>query len=297
MKIYSLTNYILFTTYLYLYIPKPIYVISYVIHKIIKNNFINFASGICCLIYLDQINLTLTQLNYNYNYNYLIYGISRIMLYLSFIEIYCNVFLAGFKIFIELIEIISKKIVCLSINLNLNVSAFEHIIMILDGTLNSIILISNHDERQNIYDKLKFIFNKILQRIIQIEIQNTLEDNQINGRIDERIDERIDGRIDERVDERIDGRIDGETNTFESFVEQLNITYPLRCRGLENNDNQDERNDSNVCNICLEDLNYNQLYRTINCSHSFHPHCVDRWLFQSKLCPICRYVINLDNTN
>ena len=57
---------------------------------------------------------------------------------------------------------------------------------------------------------------------------------------------------------------------------------------LENNNNEADRIDSNICNICLEELNYNQLYRTINCSHSFHPHCIDLWLFQSRFCPICR---------
>jgi len=271
MKIYSLTNYILFTSYLYLSMLNPIYVISYVIHKTIKNNFINFASGVCCLIYLEQINLTLTQLNYNY----IIYGLSLLMLYLSFIEIYCNVFLSGMNIIIDLIKLISRKIV--KISLYLNVSAFEHFIIIIDDIVNSMILISDENERRNIFDRLKFIFTKILQRVTQIErIEQTIREvNEIN-----------------EINEINEGVI-RETNSFESFVEQLNEQFPLRCRGLENNDNTANRINSTVCNICLEELNYNQLYRTITCSHSFHPHCIDLWLFQSKFCPICRTEIEL----
>jgi len=83
--------------------------------------------------------------------------------------------------------------------------------------------------------------------------------------------------------------------SYESFIEQLNEHFPLRCRGLNNNDN--ERIEAEQCNICLEELNYNQLYRTITCSHSFHPHCIDLWLFKSKFCPICRTVINLESIN
>jgi hypothetical protein len=292
MRIYSFTHIIIFISYLYLYlyIQNPIYVISYIIHKTINNNFINLASGVVCLQYLNTINQTLPV------DNYIIYLLMIIMLYQSIVEIYINIFLSSINIIISFIKLISKKVIELSIFLN--ISTFEHLITILDGILNSIILIANRDERNNIYNRLRFVINKILHRIIQIELQNTLEDNQVNGEINDRVN----GEINDRVNGEINDRVNGETNDYESFIEQLNEHFPLRCRGLENNDNQNVRIDSNICNICLEDLNYNQLYRTINCSHSFHPHCIDRWLFQSKFCPLCRTILNLNlgstnNTN
>ena len=281
MKIYSFSNLtyiIILTSYLYLYIPYLNYVISYVIHDTIKNNFINFASGIYCLKYINKINLTQPEINNNY----LIHGLTIIILNLSYIQIYCNVCLSGINLCIYLIQLISKKIIQLSLYVNISVS--QHFITIIDDILKSIINISDINRRENIYDMLSFIRDNIFRRMIQIEVLNSLEENhQING---------VNG-----VNGGVNGvngvnDVNGGINTFESFVEELNNTYPLRCRGLENNNN-DDRIDSNICNICLEDLDYNQLYRTINCSHSFHPHCIDRWLFQSNYCPICRTQINL----
>lgn len=43
------------------------------------------------------------------------------------------------------------------------------------------------------------------------------------------------------------------------------------------------------CHICLEDFVDGDLVRDLNCSHSFHAHCVDVWLMEkSASCPLCR---------
>lgn len=42
-----------------------------------------------------------------------------------------------------------------------------------------------------------------------------------------------------------------------------------------------------MCSICLEPFTQGQKLRALPCLHSFHCLCVDRWLSQSKQCPIC----------
>lgn len=44
-----------------------------------------------------------------------------------------------------------------------------------------------------------------------------------------------------------------------------------------------------VCPICIEDFKENDFYRTLNCTHSFHKKCIDKWFRKDHLdCPMCR---------
>ena len=51
--------------------------------------------------------------------------------------------------------------------------------------------------------------------------------------------------------------------------------------------------DSNeLCTICHTAFREGDIQRTINnCSHTFHMHCIDRWLTTTQTCPICRVQI------
>ena len=47
--------------------------------------------------------------------------------------------------------------------------------------------------------------------------------------------------------------------------------------------------DDDVCSICLETLDAPQTsVAKLSCGHSFHPHCVNRWIEDSASCPNCR---------
>ncbi len=49
------------------------------------------------------------------------------------------------------------------------------------------------------------------------------------------------------------------------------------------------------CSICLNTYTIPEKIRTLNCGHSFHKRCIDKWLNQNQSCPICRqniFVIN-----
>lgn len=50
-----------------------------------------------------------------------------------------------------------------------------------------------------------------------------------------------------------------------------------------------ELGDEKYCIICLEGLEVGSDASRMPCSHTFHDHCVEKWLKQSHCCPICRF--------
>ena len=45
----------------------------------------------------------------------------------------------------------------------------------------------------------------------------------------------------------------------------------------------------NQCSICIEDFCCGEYQRTLNCNHSFHKKCIDKWFKKDKNdCPMCR---------
>ena len=43
-----------------------------------------------------------------------------------------------------------------------------------------------------------------------------------------------------------------------------------------------------TCPICLDFFKEGLYKRTLNCSHTFHKKCIDRWISKEHSCPICR---------
>lgn len=56
----------------------------------------------------------------------------------------------------------------------------------------------------------------------------------------------------------------------------------------------DLRKPNSQCSICTEAYEVGELMRTLPCLHAFHAACIDRWLQQSTICPVCRTNIILD---
>ena len=51
---------------------------------------------------------------------------------------------------------------------------------------------------------------------------------------------------------------------------------------------KEEVSEDNTCCICLAPYKQGEGKRTLGCEHSFHKKCIDKWLIESKTCPICR---------
>jgi hypothetical protein len=55
-----------------------------------------------------------------------------------------------------------------------------------------------------------------------------------------------------------------------------------------------EKGSSSVdCAVCLDNFKMGDKCRLLpNCGHSFHVQCIDSWLLQTPICPICRTIAN-----
>lgn len=60
-------------------------------------------------------------------------------------------------------------------------------------------------------------------------------------------------------------------------------------------DKQDDTNTPDSCAICLDDLKTGQMVKALACSHKFHGKCINNWLKQKLLCPLCKEKIHLNN--
>lgn len=47
------------------------------------------------------------------------------------------------------------------------------------------------------------------------------------------------------------------------------------------------------CVICREEYQPNQTVRQLRCQHEFHRKCIDQWLEEKQICPICRQEVEI----
>jgi len=48
------------------------------------------------------------------------------------------------------------------------------------------------------------------------------------------------------------------------------------------------------CTVCMSTYEEKEILRTLPCLHSFHRDCIDPWLKQNKVCPMCKLPIDAD---
>ena len=58
-----------------------------------------------------------------------------------------------------------------------------------------------------------------------------------------------------------------------------------------NSNSNSDSNNNNSCAVCLCPFEEGELIRTTPCMHMFHQKCVDQWLQQRSICPVCKYSI------
>lgn len=54
-------------------------------------------------------------------------------------------------------------------------------------------------------------------------------------------------------------------------------------------EDEKENNANSKCSICLAAYEVGESIKTITCLHSFHTECIDRWLRDHDICPVCKY--------
>ena len=76
--------------------------------------------------------------------------------------------------------------------------------------------------------------------------------------------------------------------------------FYIKNRVNENNNNQvnlidnvqsliiTDEQPEDVCSICLEEFEYNQELKKLKCNHIFHKECLESWINDKKICPLCR---------
>ncbi len=71
------------------------------------------------------------------------------------------------------------------------------------------------------------------------------------------------------------------------LVFYLNIN-PLSLREIAAVATHNSHRVEKSCSICLTSDSDEDCWTTLDCDHSFHTHCIRRWLYAKSTCPMCR---------
>ena len=52
-----------------------------------------------------------------------------------------------------------------------------------------------------------------------------------------------------------------------------------------------DKDEDPECTICLETVNEEEEVRVLECGHTFHKLCIDKWLILQRYCPYCRTIV------
>jgi hypothetical protein len=75
---------------------------------------------------------------------------------------------------------------------------------------------------------------------------------------------------------------------YEVLSELPTVKVGLISKDLLDKSKIDSSKDVAFCSICQQDI-FLDIIRTLDCSHSYHVNCIDRWFTENKKCPQCRF--------
>jgi hypothetical protein len=82
------------------------------------------------------------------------------------------------------------------------------------------------------------------------------------------------------------------------YMRELNQESPNRniIRQYISSVDEAEIVNSEKCVICLDDYDYDNNVGKLRCNHCYHQKCIERWLMEKTVCPLCKYnVLSSDN--
>ena len=90
-----------------------------------------------------------------------------------------------------------------------------------------------------------------------------------------------------------DVNVDVKTENWKVLAPHVIDQLPLFCYDCRTT--TASNNEDNQCLVCLTEYEQGEQLRKLpKCGHFFHQHCVDPWLLQHDMCPICRTTIDED---
>lgn len=89
----------------------------------------------------------------------------------------------------------------------------------------------------------------------------------------------------QRLQQRLQLQAESEDRPMPADAVSIRI-LPTHCATAEELASVPEEHRS--CTICMEEFTQGDRQKTLPCFHRFHGPCIDRWLQQSGVCPICK---------
>lgn len=79
-------------------------------------------------------------------------------------------------------------------------------------------------------------------------------------------------------------------DSYESFVSLEPVRIGLTVRQMFNSSVVEtfSKGSCSFCPVCQDKIQPSDIVRVLLCRHIFHVNCIDRWLSDSVMCPLCK---------
>lgn len=85
---------------------------------------------------------------------------------------------------------------------------------------------------------------------------------------------------------------DSYIHTLDDYWHNFDTVNKLSVKQLVKNSKVRLSNNLQICVICQDDIHIKEIERQLNCKHTFHVNCIERWLADNTKCPLCNYNMN-----
>lgn len=148
---------------------------------------------------------------------------------------------------------------------------------------------SGNNENENENEEVVQMINPLSLRLSLVDRDFTEDDYEVLLALD-RIAQMMDNAIGTRPQR---GATVTELNELPTHIYKTPQT--TESEGCETGKDEKEEKmkkldeERNICAICLENFGDGDVVTTTPCFHQFHKGCIDTWLAQKAVCPICKY--------